>query len=131
MITGKPDIERLAAAAHDIQWGSPGIYFWNDLPRVLIAEENVFTTLAYVTDNIPVVLVAQAIFRILERLVPMNHEKPAKLEPAPKRFEALVAAIAARDRDQTRALIDELCRLREQTYIELLPLISEPAKSQP
>jgi hypothetical protein len=70
------------------------------------------------TYTLPVVMLAHAIRRYLEDLIPFA-SRGRELEGAHARFEAVVDAVAKRDQPQTALLLDELCRLREPEYLAL------------
>jgi len=123
LIDGRHDTDRMMSAVFDIRHAWK-IHFWTAIPSMLLNEERVFCELALQTGNEPVILLTQTIRRVLERLLAFAPYE-SELDSAEERFKDLVKAIGARGRTEALEILDELLRLREQTWLALL----EPSDS--
>ncbi len=121
---GRPNLERLSREVRLVRFGSSSRYYWNELPALIVSEESLLTRFAFESGNLPATLVATTLARIMFDRIPVVLSPP-RLEPPMAQLEQLVQAIADKDRARAAALLDELCRLREDAWLDLLTPVAQ------
>ncbi len=89
---------------------------WREIEPRLNGEEGYLCTLAEKTGSVPVILLTQSIRRYLAQLASYA-PRDEELDPQLALFDRL--GTAADDPNRLSELLDEICRLREETYVAL------------
>jgi hypothetical protein len=100
---------------------------WRETEPRLNGEEGYLCTLAEKTGSIPVILLTQSIRRYL-RFLASHAPREEELDPSLALFDRL--GPAAEDPKRLAEILDEICRLREETYVALAGPAPKPEATE-